>query len=449
LECDENQPESAFNTGGRKWIEEERESIAPVCGHPRPAIAMARGSELTDVEGNRYLDFSGGAHVCNLGYSHPEIIEVTKQQMDELDFVPHWSTICNMRVQLAQSLREKAPGTLKKGKVAYCNTGSEATEFSIKLARYATRRSSLLACLGAYHGGTLGALSLTVDDSGFRRNYSPFLPNVFYIPYANCYRCFFGDRYPKCNLRCIKFIRYLFDTVIHPGEVAAVFVEPIQGHGGVIVPPTEYFVKLRELCSKEQILLIDDEVIAGFGRTGKMFGIEHYDIEPDVMFFGKSIGSGIPLGAILAKKHLMESWESGGPASTTAANLLACARALTLIEIISRENLISKSHRLGEYFMNRLCEMAEDYPLIGDVRGRGLLIGIELVQNRETRVPADKRASDLIEIAYKRGLLMATIGTYKNTIEIAPPLNITQEQADRGLRLLEESFRELTQSRAP
>lgn len=443
MKSDNRSLENTSNQETRKLIEKEGKSICPIYARPRPVISRAKGIELTDIRGNQYLDFSGGAHVCNLGYSHPEIIQVSKEQMDELDFVPHWSGICHLRIQLAQRLKEMAPGNLKKGKVAYCNTGSEATDFSIKLARYVTKRPGLLTCLGAYHGGTIGALSLTVDDSKFRRNYSPLLPDVFHIPYANCYRCHFGHRYPKCNLLCIKYIQYLFDTVVEPTDVAAIFVEPIQGHGGVIIPPVEYVVKLRELCSRNGILLIDDEVITGFGRTGKMFGIEHYGIEPDVMYFGKSIGSGIPLGAILARSELMENWEGNGPASTLAANLLACARALAMFRIIRQEDLVNRSNKIGEYIMSRLHEMAEIYSLIGDVRGRGLLIGMELVENQESKEPARAKAEDIMEIAYKKGLLVATIGTYKNILEIAPPLTITEEQADKGLHLLECSFKQM------
>jgi len=425
------------------WTKREQECIAPV-DRKRPVVLKAKGIELMDIEGKIYLDFTGGAHVCIVGYSHPEIIRTTKKQMGELDFVPHWIGINPTRIQLAEKLKEIAPGNLKKGKVSYCNTGSDATEFSIKLARYNTRRPVLFTCLGGYYGGTIGALSLTVDDANLRKYYSPLLPGVIPVPYANCYRCPFGQEYPGCSLLCVSYIEHLLDTVVQPEEVAAIFVEPIQNHGGVIIPPIEYLRKLRELCSEHGILLIDDEVVMAFGRTGKMFGIEHFAIEPDVMYFGKPIGVGMPLGAILARRDLMENWYGGG--STLAAPPLACVRALTMINIIQQEKLANNATRVGEHIVKRLREIAEVYPLIGDVRGKGLIIGIELVRDYKTKEPAQEEAKNVMENAYKKGLLIGISGPYKNVLKLSPPLILTEEQADAGLDMLESSLKEITAS---
>jgi len=426
------------------WIKRERESLAPV-GRKRPVVSRAKGIELIDMEGKTYLDFTGGAHVCILGYSHPEIIRATKEQMEELDFVPHWIGIHQTCIQLAEKLRAIALGNLKKGKVSYCNTGSEATEFSIKLARYNTRRPVLLTCLGGYYGGTMGALSLTVDDANLRRYYSPLLPGVVPIPYANCYRCPFGQEYPNCSFLCVNYIESLLDTVVKPEEVAALFVESIQNHGGVIVPPIEYFRKLRKICSKYGILLIDDEVVMAFGRTGKMFGIEHFGVEPDVMYFGKPLGVGLPLGAILARRDLMEDWYGG--ASTLGGALLPCVRALTMINIINKERLIENAGRVGEYILRRIREMAEVNPVIGDIRGKGLMIGIDLIKDHKTKEPARDEAKCIVDSAYKRGLLIGASGPYKNVLKLSPPLIQTEEQADKGLDILEISLRENTPSR--
>jgi 4-aminobutyrate aminotransferase len=438
---------SRNDTNSTEWIKREQECLAPaIRKHIDLVVSEAKGIELKNIDGKTYLDFTGGAQVCSVGYSHPEIIKATKQQIDVLDFVAIYNGIYPLRIQLAEKLKEIAPLSLKDGKVAYCNDGSEATEFSIKLARYNTKRPVLLTCMGAYHGGTMGALSLTVDSSDLRRNYSPFLPGVVTIPYASCYRCIFGQEYPKCALVCINYIEYIFKTVVKPEEVAAVFVEPIQAHGGVIIPPAEYFSKLRKICSEHGILIIDDEVVTGFGRTGKMFGIEHFTIEPDVMYFGKPIASGMPLGAILATRDLMENWESSGPASTLAANPLACARALAMIDLISKEELIENTNRVGESILRRIQEMAEIHPLIGDVRGKGLLIGIELVKNHITKEPAQDEAKHVMNNAYKRGLLISTSGIYKNVLKLSPPLILTQEQADAGLNILDNSLKEVAQS---
>jgi len=420
-------------------IKRERECLAPV-GRKRPVISRAKGIELIDMEDKTYLDFTGGAHVTLLGYSHPEIIRATKKQMEELDFVAHWISICKTPIQLAEKLKEIAPGNLKHGKVSYCNTGSEATEFSIKLARYHTRRPGLLTCLGGYYGGTMGALSLTVDDANLRRYYSPLLPGIVPIPYANCYRCPFGQEYPNCSFLCVNYIEHLLDTVIRSDEVAAIFVESIQNHGGVIIPPIEYFRKLRKICSEHDILLIDDEVVMGFGRTGKMFGIEHFSVEPDVMYFGKPIGVGLPLGAILARRDLMEDWHGG--ASTLAGAPLPCARALTMIDIINREKLADNACRIGEHILKRGREMAEIIPLIGDVRGKGLMVGMELVKDHKTKDPATNEAKRVANSAYKRGLLIGTSGPSKNVLKLSPPLILTREQADAGLDALELSLRD-------
>lgn len=429
------------------WIKREQECLLPVIRkHTDLVISEAKGIELKDIEGKTYLDFTGGAHVCNVGYAHPEITKATKQQMDKMDFIALYNGIYPIRIQLAEKLREIAPNNLKKGKVAYCNSGSEATEFSIKLARYATKRHVLFTCLGAYHGGTMGALSLTVDSSDLRRNYSPLLPGVVPIPYANCYRCMFGQEYPDCGLLCASHIEYIFDTVVKPEEVAAIFLEPIQAHGGVIIPPAEYFRRLRKLCSEHGILMIYDEVVTGFARTGKMSGIEHFAVEPDVMYFGKPIAAGMPLGAILARRDLMENWVSSGPASTLAANPLACARALAMINIIYKENLMENASRVGEHIVRSMREMAEVYPLIGDVRGKGLLIGIELVKDQKTKEPAKNEAKNIMDNAYKRGLLISTSGIYKNVLKLSPPLVLTEEQADAGLDILESSLKEVMSS---
>jgi 4-aminobutyrate aminotransferase-like enzyme len=286
----------------------------------------------------------------------------------------------------------------------------------------------------------MGALSLTVDDASLRKNYSPFLPGIVPIPYANCYRCPFGQENQNCSLLCVNYIKHLLDTVVKPEEVAAIFVEPIQNHGGVIIPPIEYFRELRKICSKHDILLVDDEVVMAFGRTGKMFGIEHFGVEPDIMYFGKPFGVGLPLGAILARGDLMEDWHGG--ASTLAGALLPCVRALTMIDIIRRERLTDNARKTGEHILKRIHEIAEINPLIGDVRGKGLMIGIELVKDHKTKDPATEEAKRVVDSAYKRGLLIGASGPFKNVLKLTPPIILTKEQADAGLDMLHFSLRD-------
>jgi len=428
-----------------RWIKKEQEYLCPVFRKYNDlVISAADGIELKSVDGRRFLDFTGGAHVCNVGYSHPKILKATREQLEKLDFAALYNGVHPVRVQLAGKLRNIAFGSLKEGKVAYCNDGSEATEFSIKLARYTTKRPFLFACFGAYHGGTMGALSLTLDSSDLRKYCGPFLPGIIGIPYANCYRCTFRQEYPKCGMACIEQVEYIFKTVVDPEEVAAVFIEPIQAHGGVIVPPNEYFKKLRKVCSEHGILIMDDEVVTGFGRTGKMFGIQHFGMEPDAMYFGKPIAAGMPLGAILARKELMDNWVSSGPASTLAANLLACARASALIDILQKEKLLENAANIGTYIVKRIRELADEFPIIGDVRGKGLLIGIELVKNTKTKEPAQEEVKQIMEKAYTKGLLFSVSGLYKNVIKFSPPLVLTKEQADRAVNIIGESLKEIT-----
>lgn len=440
-----NTPEIGLSLKAKILIERERKCLSGLSlDGNRPVVSRAKGIVLTDVEGKTYLDFTGGSHCCNVGYSHPEIIAATKKQMEELDFVAHHTGIHSIRIQLANTLKGMVPGNLKNGKVAYCLSGSEATECAIKVARYNTRRPVLFTCLGGYYGGTMGALSLTVGDANLRRYYSPFLPGVVPIPYANCYRCPFGQEYPGCGLLCVDYIEHLFHTVVQPEEVAAIFVEPIQNHGGVIIPPIEYFRKLKKLCLEHGILLIDDEVVTAFGKTGKMFGIEHFAIEPDIMYFGKPFGVGLPLGAILARRDLMENWH--GALSTLGGDLLACVRALTMIKIINREKLINNANRVGEHILKRVHEMAEVHPLIGDVREKGLMVGIELVKDHKTKEPAQDETKHIMDYTYNGGLLIGASGPYKNILKLTPPLIITEEQADVGLDIIESSLKKVEQS---
>jgi 4-aminobutyrate aminotransferase-like enzyme len=291
----------------------------------------------------------------------------------------------------------------------------------------------------------MGALSLTVDKSELKRDISPFLPSVGTIPYANCYRCIFGQEYPGCSLNCISHIEYLFEKIVKPEEVAGIFFEPIQAHGGVIVPPEEYLKQLRKLSAEHGILMLADEVVTGFGRTGKMFGVDNYGIVPDVMYFGKPIGSGMPLGAILAKKELMDNWTSSGPASTLAGNPYACARSLAMIKLILSKNLLQNAERLGKYFYKRFKELAEKHSIIGDIRGKGLLIGVELVSNLRTKRPISQKVTKHIhDYAFKRGFLInTTSGMYKNIIKLSPPLILTEKQAEAGMNIIENAIKEI------
>lgn len=405
---------------------------------PILTVEEVEGMYLKDADGNIYLDFEAGGHHQNIGFSHPKVVQAVIQQIKKTKTCDVNFAIHEPWILLAEKLKKIAPSSLSKGKVGFCNLGTDATEYCMKLARKCTNRVLLLGFQGAYAGFTFGALSLTLDNAEFRRNILPLLPGAIYAPFAYCYRCPFGQEYPNCGFQCIEYLQYLFDTVAPVDEIAAIFTEPIQAHGGVIIPPPNYFSKIGKICHKNGILLIVDEVVTAFGRTGKMFGINHWNVEPDVIYMGKPMASGLPMAAIIGKREIMDKWKldlmSGYP-----GHPLSCVSALATIEVIQKEKLIENSIKMGNYIMKLLHEMQEKYPLIGDIRGKGLLIGAELVRDPK-KTPAESEAQEVISRALKKGLIMTTAGTYHNVLKFYPALNITKEQVDAGMEILEQSI---------
>lgn len=421
------------------------ECVTPAFPRRVPVLTVveAEGIYIKDLDGNIYMDFTAGGHHHNAGFSHPKVLEAVRRQMEkthtsDMDFAVHepW-------VLLAEKLKEIAPGRLSKGKVGFCNIGTDATEYCMKLARKYTGKILLMGFQGGYHGFTFGALSLSLDNAEFRRHILPLLPGVVYAPFAYCYRCSFGQEYPGCGLQCVDYVRYILETVAHPDEVAAIFTEPIQAHGGVIVPPPDFLPEVKKICDENGILFINDEVVTGFGRTGTMFGISQWKVEPDVMYMGKPIASGMPMAAIIARREIMDEWKldlmSGFP-----GHPLSCVSALATIEVIQEEKLAENSIKIGNYTMKLLSEMQEKYPLIGDVRGRGLLIGAELVKDPKTKTPAKEETEEILTKALRKGLIMVSAGTYHNVLKFYPSMNITKEQVDIGMEILEQSIREVT-----
>jgi len=405
----------------------------------------AKGSYVKDVDGNVYLDFTADGTLSPIGHSNLKVISAIKNQLEKTGSTSHRYAIHENRVDLAERLQQISTGELVNGKVAFCNTGSDATEFCMKLARNHSGRIGLSAFIGGHHGLSIGALSLTSDRTTYKKGCRPLISEIIQLPYPYCYRCPFQQIYPECNLACFEYIQYVFDRVYDPHDIAALFMEPIQQPGGIIVPPKEYFVKIRKLCDKYGILLIDDEVATGFGRTGKMFGIEHWNIPPDMMYFAKGMASGFPIGAIIAKNEIMAG-EQETPMivpGAFAGNLLGCASALATINTIIQDKLVKNSERIGEYILKRLREMAKHYEFIGDLRGKGLLIGIEIVNNEKSKNPDFLKTQELVKKAFKRGLMLASIGTHCHVLRITPPLTITKLEVDDGLERLEKVFKEV------
>jgi 4-aminobutyrate aminotransferase len=343
-------------------------------------------------------------------------------------------------VKLAEELAAVAP--IEGGARSFFgNSGSEAIEACIKLSRYATGRDNIIAFLGGFHGRTLGALSLTASKAIQRRGFGPMMPGVFHAPFADCYRCPLGLNPETCAAECLDYIEdQIFLHLVAPDEVAAVFLEPIQGEGGYVVAPTQFLQRLRDLTRRHGILLVVDEVQSGMGRTGRMFAIEHADVQPDMMAIAKGIASGLPLGVAIAQAGIMEAWPPGAHASTFGGNPVSCAAAVATIKLL-KDRLIANAAEVGGHLMAGLEALAAKHRLIGDVRGRGLMVAIELVRDRQTKERAGRERDAVVTAAFNRGLLV--LGAGANSIRFSPPLVLTREQADTAIRIVDEALREV------
>jgi 4-aminobutyrate aminotransferase len=368
------------------------------------------------------------------------VVEAIHRQAKELIHMSGSDFYYGLQSNLAAKLAEITPGSKEK-RVFFGNSGAEAIEAALKLARYHTKRPQILAFLGAFHGRTMGALSLTASKAIHEKGFSPLVPGVTHVPYAYCYRCpYHHQPYSGCSTACVDWIRDdLFKRSIPPEEVAAIFVEPIQGEGGYIVPPPEFHQKLYELAKEFGILFVDDEVQSGMGRTGKMMAIEHWGVVPDIVALAKGIASGMPLGATVSQSEVMD-WVPGSHASTFGGNPISCRAALTTIELLE-EGLTENAARVGVYLLEKLRELQKRFHLIGDVRGKGLMIGIELVKDLETKEKAIEERNKIIRDCFEKGLLI--LGAGENVIRFSPPLIITKREADTALTLFEEVLKKI------
>ena len=397
-------------------------------------VARGAGAMIEDVDGNRYLDFMAGIAVASTGYGHPAVIAAIKDAADRFLHICGSDFYYEGMAALCERLAKLAPGSDKK-RVFLTNSGTEAVEGAIKLARNSTGRAGLVAFKGAFHGRTYGAMSLTSSKARQHAGFGPLLPEVYHVPFGYCYRCEFGKVYPSCELYCVSAIeRDLFARQIDPSDVAAIFVEPVQGEGGYVVPPDGYLAALRGLCDKHGILLVCDEVQCGIGRTGRMFASEHAGIEPDILLTAKGLGSGMPIGAIIARESVMH-WKTGAHGSTFGGNPVCCAAALATLNVVERE-LIANARAMGERLMAGVRQLASRHPAIGDVRGLGLMIGVEFVQDQKTREPATDLVNALVQRAFGQGLLL--LGCGRSTLRLAPPLIVDAADIDTGLAIIDE-----------
>ncbi len=403
-------------------------------------VKKARGAWVEDVDGNRFLDFTSGIAVCNTGHCHPRVVKAIHRQAQELIHMSGSDFYYGVQSSLAARLSEITPGSKEK-RVFFGNSGAEAIEAALKLSHYHTKRPRILAFLGAFHGRTMGALSLTASKVVHEKGFYPLVPGITHVPYAYCYRCPYHHRqYSGCSTACVDWIREdLFKRSIPPEEVAAIFVEPIQGEGGYIVPPPEFHQKLYDLAKEFGILFVDDEVQSGMGRTGKMMAIEHWGVVPDIIAIAKGIASGMPLGATVSQSEVMD-WVPGSHASTFGGNPISCRAALATIDLLE-DGLIENAGRVGAYILEKLKDLQKRFLLMGDVRGKGLMIGIELVKDRQTKEKAIEEKSKIIRGCFEKGLLI--LGAGENVIRFSPPLIITRRQADTALTIFEEVLAEV------
>jgi 4-aminobutyrate aminotransferase len=424
-------------------IDKDSRFVSPSYTRDYPlVIARGEGAVVEDVDGNLFLDCAAGIAVNSTGVSHPEVVKAISEQAAKFIHMSGTDFYYEPQVRLAEELATLVP---IEGEVRtfFGNSGTEATEAALKLSRYHTKRPGIIAFLGSFHGRSLGSLSLTSSKAVQRRGFGPFMPGVYHAPYPDVYR--FNGSADACAEASLTVIReQILVHLISPDEVAAIVVEPIQGEGGYVVPPPSFLQGLRELASEHGIMLVADEVQSGMGRTGKMFASEHFGLKADIVNIAKGIASGLPLGVTCARSAVM-NWPPGAHASTFGGNPVACAAALATIRLL-REKYVTNAASVGEHLMNGLRELQQKHPLVGNVRGKGLMIGVELVRDRKTKTRAIEERNAVVQAMFRRGVLI--LGAGKNAIRFAPPLVFTKDQADAVLRVFDESLAEVSREHA-
>ena len=424
-------------------IEKDAKFVSPSYTRDYPfVIARGEGAVVEDVDGNRFLDCAAGIAVNSTGVSHPDVVKAITEQAQKFIHMSGTDFYYEPQVQLAETLASLVPidGAVR---AFFSNSGTEATEAALKMSRYSTKRQGIIAFLGAFHGRSMGSLSLTASKAIQRRGFAPFLPGVYHAPYPDTYR--FNGSADACAEASLSYIRdQIFVHLISPDEVAAIVVEPVQGEGGYIVPPKAFLQGLRELATQHGIVLVCDEVQSGMGRTGKMFALEHFGVTADVVNIAKGIASGLPLGITCAKADVM-SWPPGAHASTFGGNPVSCAAANATIKLL-REQLIANAAAVGAHLTRGLKELQNKHSLMGDVRGMGLMIGVELVKDRKTKERAVDERNAVVQAMFRRGVLI--LGAGRNAFRLAPPLVLSKDQADSVLSALDESLSGLVAPRA-
>jgi 4-aminobutyrate aminotransferase / (S)-3-amino-2-methylpropionate transaminase / 5-aminovalerate transaminase len=424
-----------------KALAERRSKAVPRgLSHGTPIyVAKAEDAWLEDVDGNRYIDFAGGIGCANAGHRQPPVVEAIRNQLDKYLHTCVQVTPYEGYIRLAERMNEVTPGKFPK-KTLFVNSGAEAIENAVKVARAYTKRPAIIAFEDAFHGRTMMTLALTSKTHPYKAGFAPFPGEVYRIPFAYCYRCSYNLKYPSCDLYCARHLEDTFKRVVANEEVAAVIAEPVLGEGGFVAPPPDYFKVLIDLCHKYGVLFIADEVQSGFGRTGALFASERYGIEPDILVTAKSLGGGLPLAAITGRAEIMDAPGPGGLGGTFAGNPLSCVAALATLDLFENTNLLTRANELGDRFQRRACEWQRRWSIVGDVRGLGGMQAIELVKSLETKTPAADETKQITQYCYEHGLITITAGSYSNVIRVLVPLVATNEQMDEGLDVLESAL---------
>lgn len=417
--------------------------------HSTPiVVASGRGATVEDVDGNRYLDFAGGIGTLNVGYSAPAVVHAIRAQLERFTHTCFSVAAYESYISVAERLARLTPGRFAK-KTLLVNTGAEAVENAVKIARYATGRPGIICFEDAFHGRTLLTLSLTSKVHPYKAGFGPMVSDVVRAPFAYCYRCARNLKYPECGVGCIDVLEDRFRRYADPATIAALIVEPVLGEGGFVVPPREYLPKVAELCRRYGILLIADEIQTGFGRTGRMFASEHFGLEPDLLVTAKSLAGGLPLAAVVGRAELMDGPGVGSLGGTFAGNPLACAAAEAVLDMFERDGLLERAEQIGAQIESRARRWAAGLQIIGEVRRLGAMVGIELVRDRQSKEPAAEETNAMVRFAAERGVLLIAAGTFGNVIRILVPLVVSTEELDEGLDVLERCIEEVAAAPAP
>jgi len=404
----------------------------------------AQGARVYDISGKELIDFAGGIGVMNVGHSHPKVVAAIKNQADKFTHTCWHVVMYGPYVELADKVCEMIPGSFPKMAI-FCNSGAEAVENAVKIARYHTKRPGIIAFEHAFHGRTYMGMSLTSKSNPYKYGFGPMASDIYRMPYPYCYRCSFGLQYPSCGLACAEHLKHFLAVQADPRDIAALIAEPVCGEGGFITPPLDYFLKIQQICREHEIVFIADEIQSGIGRTGKMLAMEHFQVEPDMTTLAKSLAAGMPLSAVVGKREIMDSPGTGSLGGTYSGNPVSCAAALAVLEVIEEDSLLSRAEVIGNKLHAKFAAWHEQFEIVGDVRGLGAMVAMELVKDRESKEPAAEQARALIKFSHEKGLILLSCGTYGNVIRTLVPLVADDEELERGLAIIEEGLTTLQQ----